>query len=246
MSILRQISSPGTQLAVLIDPDKVSGKHLEQLAGYADQGLIDIFLVGGSLLMKDQLTETVDTLKQSSDIPVVLFPGTPSQTYNGADALLLLSLISGRNADLLIGRHVEAAPLLRQSGLEIVPTGYILIDGGRSTTVSYISNTTPIPNHKPELVVATAIAGELLGLKALYLEAGSGALHAVPTDVIKAVKSSVNIPVIVGGGIRTPEQAYARSQAGADMIVIGTAIEEHSSLTEEIAFAIREANSVNR
>lgn len=177
----------------------------------------------------------VDYLKSHCQVPVIIFPGSPSQVYEGADGLLLLSLISGRNADLLIGRHVEAAPMLKQSGLEIIPTGYILIDGGRSTSVSYISNTTPVPSDKPDIAAATALAGELLGLKAVYLEAGSGAKNPVSTDTIRRVCSTIDIPVIVGGGLRDKQQVEDAFQAGANLVVIGTAVEKDPALIEAIA-----------
>ena len=244
MKVLQHISQSPTGLAVLVDPDKADLSHLERLARYAADGHISHFLVGGSLMFSDALAKTVDFLKQASNVPVTLFPGNPSQIYSGADAILLLSLISGRNADLLIGRHVEAAPALRGSGLEIIPTGYMLIDGGTSTTVSYISNTTTIPAHKPEIAAATAMAGEMLGLRCLYLEAGSGARQPVPTEMLRAVSASVKIPIIVGGGLRDAETAFEKCKAGADMIVIGTAVEQHPQLIPEMAAAIREGNAV--
>jgi phosphoglycerol geranylgeranyltransferase len=244
LKVLQHISQSPTGLAVLVDPDKADISHLEQLARYAADGHINHFLVGGSLMFSDALATTVDFLKQQSTAPVTLFPGNPSQIYSGADAILLLSLISGRNADLLIGRHVEAAPSLRSSGLEIIPTGYMLIDGGVGTTVSYISNTTPIPAHKTEIAAATAMAGEMIGLRCIYLEAGSGARQAVPTEMVQAVRASVKIPLIVGGGLRDAETAYEKCKAGADMIVIGTAIEQSPHLIPDMAAAIREGNAL--
>lgn len=244
MTVLQHISKNPGGLAVLVDPDKAETAHLERLAQYAEEGYVQHFLVGGSLIFSDALTSTVDFLKQQGKAPVTLFPGNPSQIYSGADAILLLSLISGRNPDLLIGRHVEAAPTLRSSGLEIIPTGYMLIDGGVGTTVSYISNTTPIPAHKAEIAAATAMAGEMLGLRCIYLEAGSGARQAVPTEMVQAVRAVINIPIIVGGGLRDAETAYQKSKAGADMIVIGTAIEQSPQLIPEIASALREAEAL--
>lgn len=244
MSILQSIAHSGGQLAVLVDPDKAGQAHLEQLAAYANEGLIGQFLVGGSLIFNGAVGETIRFLKAHSPVPVTLFPGSPSQVCSDADALLLLSLISGRNADLLIGRHVEAAPALKRSGLEIIPTGYLLIDGGTPTSVSYMSNTQPLPAGKPELAVATAMAGEMLGLKCLYLEAGSGAKQSVPLETVQAVCANVEIPVIVGGGIRDAQAAFERCKAGAKMIVVGTATEKQPQLIPEIAAAINEAKSL--
>lgn len=235
MKILSQISADTKQLAILIDPDKCSESQLSNLSDFANKGWVHLFLIGGSLVFKNQVAFVVDYLKAHCDIPVVIFPGNPSQVYEGADGLLLLSLISGRNADLLIGRHVESAPILRQSGLEIIPTGYILIDGGKSTSVSYISNTTPIPSDKPDITVATALAGEMLGLKAIYLEAGSGAQTPVSIQTIQHVRAAVDIPVIVGGGIRNRQQLEDAFHAGANVVVIGTAVENNPELIASVA-----------
>lgn len=235
LNILSQISGSKRQLAVLIDPDKSHPEQLSQLVSHANNGWIHYFFIGGSLVFQNQVADVVSYLKNHTQIPVVIFPGSPSQIVEEADGLLLLSLISGRNSDLLIGRHVESAPLLKQSSLEIIPTGYILIDGGRSTSVSYISNTTPIPSDKNDIAAATAIAGELLGLKMIYLEAGSGALNPVPTTLIKRVRQSVDIPIIVGGGIRSKDQLENAFHAGANLVVVGTAIEHQPELIESFS-----------
>lgn len=227
------------QLAVLVDPDKGSQPSWAHLASLAEANGVDFFLVGGSLLVHQRLEDCVSTLKRHSNIPVILFPGSPSQITPLADGILLLSLISGRNADLLIGQHVQAAASLKNSGLQILPTGYVLIDGGAPTTVSYISNTLPIPANKPEIAAVTALAGEQLGLKLIYLEAGSGAENPVPQEMIKAVSKQIDVPLIVGGGIRNGEAAYQACQAGADIIVIGTAFEEQPELLPEIASAVK-------
>lgn len=235
MNILSQISTSKRQLAVLVDPDKTSTDQLQTLVQYAQKGWIQYFFIGGSLLFSNQVSEVVEYLKTYVKVPVVLFPGSPSQIVNEADGVLLLSLISGRNADLLIGRHVESAPLLKRSPLEIIPTGYVLVDGGRSTSVSYISNTTPIPSDKADIAVATAMAGEMLGLKAIYLEAGSGALHPVPVKTIQKVKTNIDIPLIVGGGIRSKAQLSEAFEAGANVVVVGTAIEKEPELIASFA-----------
>lgn len=239
MEIFSRLSGDSKLLAILIDPDKCNQEQLAKLSNDAQQGWIHLFLIGGSLLFKNQVKEIVDYLKQHCNIPVIIFPGNPSQIYDGADGLLLLSLISGRNADLLIGRHVEAAPSIKQSGLEVLPTGYILIDGGKTTSVSYMSNTTPIPSDKSDIAVATAIAGELLGLKAIYLEAGSGAKNPVSTEIIQRVSKAVDIPIIVGGGIRNVEQVEKAFDSGAQVVVIGTAVENNSDLISMIGASMR-------
>jgi putative glycerol-1-phosphate prenyltransferase len=223
----------------LVDPDKGNTDTWTKLAQLASANQVDFLLVGGSLMVHQRMEACVSTLKQHSNIPVLLFPGGPAQITSLADGILLLSLISGRNADLLIGQQVQAASALKQSGLELLPTGYILIDGGAPTTVSYISNTLPIPANKPEIAAVTALAGEQLGLKLLYLEAGSGAKQPVSLKTIAAVSSQITVPLIVGGGIRNGEAAYEACKAGADMIVIGTAFEEDPNLLPEIAGAVK-------
>lgn len=222
------------QIAVLIDPDKTDAKKLVKTIQQAELAKVDFYLVGGSLLLKNNLDEIIDIIKKNSKKKVYLFPGNPSQISTKADGILLLSLISGRNAELLIGNHVLAAPILKQSKLTIISTGYMLIESGTQTTVSYISNTTPIPANKPAIAACTALAGEQLGLKTIYLEAGSGAQNSVSKEIIKAVKKQINIPLIVGGGIRSIEQIETAFLAGADVVVIGTAIENDIKFLEEI------------
>lgn len=226
-------------LAVLVDPDKGNTDAWATLAQLANANQVDFLLVGGSLLVHQRLEACVSALKQHSNIPVILFPGSPAQITPLADGILLLSLISGRNADLLIGQQVQAAAALKQSGLELLPTGYILIDGGAPTTVSYISNTLPIPANKPEIAALTALAGEQLGLKLIYLEAGSGAKQPVSLKTIAAVRRQTTLPLIVGGGIRNAEAAYEACKTGADVIVIGTAFEENPNLLPEMAGAVK-------
>jgi phosphoglycerol geranylgeranyltransferase len=224
--------------AVLIDPDKYDEKGLGLVISSARDNAVDFILVGGSLLTYDHLDETLQSIKVQTDIPVILFPGSIMQIHEKADALLLLSLISGRNADLLIGKHVIAAPYLKKSRLEILPTGYMLIESGPLTTAQYISNTLPIPRLKDDIAICTAMAGEMLGLRLIYMDAGSGAELPISPSMIKRVKESISIPLIVGGGIRTPEQALAGCKAGADVIVVGNAIENDYSCLKEIAHAI--------
>lgn len=218
-------------LAVLIDPDKMQDeKRLANLLELVNHSGADFVLVGGSLLVEDNFHACLRSVKEKSKVPVVLFPGSPSQISPEADAILFLSLISGRNPDLLIGQHVIAAPLLKKLNIEVVPTGYMLIDCGRPTTASYISHTLPVPHNKPEIAAATAIAGEMLGLKCVYMDGGSGADKPISEQMIAHVREAMDLPLIIGGGIRNEEQAKAAYDAGADMIVIGTAFEEEPEL----------------
>ncbi|GJM31761.1 MAG: geranylgeranylglyceryl phosphate synthase [Saprospiraceae bacterium] len=238
-SSLREAKANGQkQFAVLVDPDKITLPELERLIILAVESAIDYFLIGSSLLMKDGLEACLDTIRQGCRIPKILFPGNALQLSDKADSILLLSLISGRNPELLIGQHVIAAPYLRQSGLEILPTAYMLIDGGVPTSVSYMSNTNPIPRNKKDIAQCTAMAGEMLGLQLIYLDAGSGARHAIKSDMIEAVSQSVKVPVIVGGGIRNPESAQAAAKAGADLIIVGNAIEKNPGLLGEMTQAV--------
>lgn len=227
--------------AVLIDPDKVQPSQLETLMTLSAEAGVDYFLVGGSLVVSNHLDECILAIKEQSDIPVILFPGSPSQVSRHADALLYISLISGRNPELLIGQHVISAPFIRQSGLEIMSTGYMVIDGGAPTTVSYISNALPIPADKQEIALCTALAGEMLGMKLIYMDAGSGARRPVSEEMIAAVAKQISIPLIVGGGITDPEKAYRNCLAGADIIVVGNAIEKDPQLIREMSAAVHAA-----
>lgn len=223
---------------VLIDPDKVNSSSIEQLVDLSVRAKVDYFFVGGSLVISDNVDECIQQIKATCDIPVILFPGSPSQVSKYADALLYLSLISGRNPELLIGQHVISAPYVRQSGLEIIPTGYMVIDGGAPTTVSYISNASPIPADKNEIAMCTAMAGEMLGKKLIYMDAGSGAKRPITEQMIQKVSSHIECPLIIGGGITDPEKAYRNCKAGADVIVVGNAIEKDPSLIKEMAEAV--------
>lgn len=224
--------------AVLIDPDKVNATLLNELLELCIPAKVDYLLVGGSLVISNHLDECVQYIKQNCDIPVILFPGSPTQVSKYADALLYLSLISGRNPELLIGQHVISAPYIKQSGLEIMSTGYIVIDGGAPTTVSYISNAIPVPADKNEIAMCTAMAGEMLGMKLIYMDAGSGAKRAITESMIKIVADNIEAPLIIGGGIVYPEKAYLNCKAGADVIVVGNAIEKDTSLIKEMSDAI--------
>lgn len=226
------------QFAVLLDPDHLNLANIQSIVQEAVQAGVDCLLVGGSLVLCDDMNDKIGRIKQLCTLPVVIFPGSMHQICAAADALLLLSLVSGRNPDLLIGQHVIAAPALKKSGLELMPTGYILIDGGAATTVSYMSHTSPIPADKAAIAVCTAMAAEMLGLKLVYLDAGSGAQHPVRAELIQAVSRQVAVPLIVGGGIRTPESACAACDAGADIIVVGNALEQNPALMRAMAAAV--------
>lgn len=223
--------------SLLIDPDKTSGTDLERTALRAQESGVDMLFVGGSLLVNDRLFDTVQIIKANCDIPVVLFPGDNMQVVPNADAILLLSVISGRNAEMLIGKHVVAAPRLKNSGLEIIPTGYMLIDSGKPTTASYMSNTNPLPHDKDDIAACTAMAGEMLGMKTIFMDGGSGAMNAVSESMVKRVAQHVDVPLIIGGGLKTPEMAKARFDAGATVVVVGNAIEQNGSLLAEMASA---------
>ena len=221
--------------AVLIDPDKVNLDNFTNLLDLCIEHHADYIFVGGSLITDYVMNEVIAKIKSYTNIPVILFPGNSLHIDSQADAILLLSLISGRNPEFLIGQHVISAPVLRKSGLEIMPTGYMLIDSGRQTTASYISNTNPIPHDKPGIAACTAMAGEMLGLKLTYLDAGSGAMNPVSPEMIAAVRQSVDTPIIVGGGINSIKKAKNALSAGADVIVVGNGIEENIDLLKKIA-----------
>jgi phosphoglycerol geranylgeranyltransferase len=230
-------------IAVLVDPDKIDDPaRLNNLLRLASENCVDYFFVGGSLITTTNLTDVVKQIKESVSIPVILFPGSTLQIDSSADAILFLSLISGRNPDLLIGQHVVAAPILKNIRLEVMPTGYILINSGRTTSVAYISNTTPIPEDKYSLAACTALAGEMLGLKLIYLDAGSGAEREINARMITSVRKAVNVPLIVGGGINTSQKALNALEAGADLLVIGNALEKNPNLLIEISDKVYDWN----
>jgi len=230
--------SPGKKIAVLIDPDKPSDEEVLHLAAEAKRCNVDFLFVGGSLLTNNGLDNCIKLIKSQTDTPVVLFPGNTHQLSSRADSFLFLSLISGRNAEMLIGAHVIAAPYLKLNGLEVLSTGYMLIESGRPTTVSYMSNSYPIPSDKNDIAMCTAMAGEMLGMKLIFMDAGSGALKTIPESMISAVKESINVPLIIGGGLRTPELAVEKLKAGADVVVIGHTLEKHPELLQSFTDAV--------
>ena len=237
-NILQKKKNKKKQLALLIDPDKQNTQSLIEVVQKANENKVDFILIGGSII-SNSINDVIETVKKNCSIPVVLFPGSLLQVSNKADGILLLSLISGRNPDFLIGNHVVAAPLLKKSKLEILSTGYILINSGVSTSVAYMSNSTPIPYDKTDIAVATAIAGEMLGHKLIYLEAGSGAPKPVDSKMVEQVKQNINVPLIVGGGISTKNDLISICDAGADIIVIGTAFEKNLNLLNEFSEVIQ-------
>jgi putative glycerol-1-phosphate prenyltransferase len=233
------------QLAILVDPDKSDAESIRHLAARCREHQVDYIFAGGSLITNGNLHQTISLLRQNTSIPIILFPGSHEQIDKTADAILLLSLISGRNPEYLIGQHVTAAPKLQQSGLEILPTGYILVESGNTTTVQYISNTSPVPMNKPDIAAITALAGEQLGLRLIFADAGSGAHFPVSPVMIKSIREMISVPLITGGGIRTAEQAFESAHAGADLIVIGNAVEKNPDLISEIAIAVKQASGIS-
>ena len=220
------------QIAFLVDPDKFTGDQSRKFIKAMQQHPPHLILVGGSLI-STPITPLVSFLKENTDIPVVLYPGHPTHVTPKADALLFLSMISGRNPDLLIGSHIVAAPLIKQYNLETIATGYMLIDGGVPTSVEYMSQTRPIPAEKTDIAVATALAGEMLGLKMIYMDAGSGALNPVSAQMIAAVKQNCSVPLMIGGGITTPQKLANAYDNGADLVVIGNALEKDPGLLKD-------------
>lgn len=232
--------SRGAGYFVLIDPDRWHEEELSELAIRASEDGADAVLVGGSLLMSSSFDGLVRLIKQSSNIPLILFPGSHTQVSKYADALFFLSLISGRNPAFLIGEQVKAAPAIKTLGIEAISVGYMLIESGNTTSAEFMSNTRPIPRDKPNIAKATALAAEYFGMKMVYLEAGSGAREPVPNDMIRGVCDYVSLPVIVGGGIRTPEEARRKVEAGASFVVTGNVLEERTNLglIKEFAAAV--------
>jgi phosphoglycerol geranylgeranyltransferase len=225
---------------VLVDPDKIIEENISTFAATALESGVDAFLVGGSLVIDDSFERCVELLKKHSSLPVILFPGSVQQISRNADAILFLSVLSGRNPEHLIGNQVLAAPIIKKIGLEAISTAYLLVESGQTTSAEFMSNTRPLPRHKPDIAVAHALAAEYMGFKMIYLEAGSGALHSVPEEMIGAIKKYCSVPLIVGGGITTPELAHKKVLAGANFIVTGNVLEKSSNanLMKEFAQAI--------
>lgn len=244
MSIHQQLldgaAKRGASYLVLVDPDKIAPEQLPAFTRQAAEAGADAFLVGGSLITDDSFHRCMETMKANTTLPVVIFPGGLMQISPKADALLFLSILSGRNPEHIIGQQVLAAPVVKKMGLEAISTAYLLVESGRTTSAEFMSNTRPLPRHKPDIALAHALAAEILGFKLLYLEAGSGAEQSVPDEMIGAVAKYCSVPAIVGGGIRTPEEAHRKVRAGARFIVTGTVFEKDgsASLMKEFAAAI--------
>ena len=242
MSVLSKLNDcvekKGAGFIVLIDPDKKNDKNIDKLVEKANQNGVDAIFVGGSIMMDGLYHKRVERIKSISEIPVILFPGGVNQINKHYDAMLFMSLISGRNSHYLIGEQVIAAPIVKDYGIETIPTGYLLIDGGSPTSVEVISGTKPLPSNRPDIIVSHALAAQFLGMELIYLEAGSGALNEVPGDVVKKVADEISIGLIVGGGIRTPEDANSIVNSGASFVVIGSAIEKSAELMEEFSSSI--------
>ena len=244
--ILRDIESRVSRvqksLAVLIDPDDLDESGLVQCLNRCIENSIDYIFVGGSLVTSNNIHEVVNFVKSYTNIPCVLFPGNAIQISAGADAILFLSLISGRNPELLIGQHVVAAPVLKRSLLEVIPTGYMLVNSGRPTSASYMSNSQPLPNDKPNLAASTALAGEMLGMRLIYIDAGSGADEPIAQKVIRSVKANISIPLIVGGGLNSKEKIKRAFDAGADLVVIGNGVQKNLDLMTEASNLVQMLN----
>lgn len=225
-------------LAILLDPDKIELENVSNLISKINQSPATHIFVGGSLVQNSILDKLIIKLKQETKLPIVLFPGHPSQISDKADAILFLSLISGRNPDYLIEYQVQAAPILKKSTLEIIPTGYILIESGKETAVEKVSKTKPLDRNNLDLILATAQAGEMMGNKLIYLEAGSGAQQSVSPEMIHEISKNIDIPLIVGGGIKSWNKIQEAYNSGADLVVIGTAFEDNDSFFEEANFKL--------
>jgi phosphoglycerol geranylgeranyltransferase len=233
-NICASIKNKQRLLAVLIDPDKISVNKVSDFIDKINHSIATHIFVGGSIVDDNQTDALIKAIKSFTKLPIVLFPGDITQISNKADALLFLSLISGRNPEYLIGKHVDSVSKLKSTNLEVIPTGYVLVENGKQTSVERVTNTKPISRDNIEYIVNTAKAGELLGMKLIYLEAGSGALEPITPDIISSVKSELSIPLIVGGGIRTSRQLENAYNSGADLVVIGTALEEDDSFFEQL------------
>ncbi len=234
-NILKSVANREKLLAVLIDPDKMNVDNVVKSIEMVNNSAITHIFVGGSEVVETLTEKIVLEIKRHTNLPVVLFPGDVSQITNKADALLFLSLISGRNADYLIGKQIEAVSKLRDSKLDIIPTGYILIENGKETSVQKVTGTKPLKRNQVRLILDTAKAGNFLGMKLIYLEAGSGAKHPITPEIISAVKNEINVPLIVGGGLRTKRQLEEAYQSGADLVVIGTAFEENEQFFNDLS-----------
>ena len=234
-SILNKFNNGIKMFGVLIDPDKQNVRELLETVQLCNNADVDFFFVGGSIITTGDIKKTTRLIKENSTKPVIIFPGNPDQITEYADAILFLSLISGRNPEFLIGHQVTAAPMIKKLDIEVIPTGYLLVDCGTITTAIYVSDTNPIPHSNAEIAANTALAGEYLGLNLTYIDGGSGAKKCISNKMISKTKAAKNGPLIIGGGIRTPQAANEIYKAGADIIIVGNGAEENRNLITDIA-----------
>jgi putative glycerol-1-phosphate prenyltransferase len=241
--LLQTRQEKGAGFIVLIDPDKLSAQALPRFAAICVEADVDAIFVGGSLMLAPELSGYVERLKAATPLPVISFPGALNQLCPHFDAVLYLSVISGRNPEYLFGQHVHAAPLIRRLGLEAIPTGYMLVESGHLTTAQYMSHSMPLPRNKPEVAAATGLAAEMMGMRLLFTDAGSGADQPVPEEMIAAIAETCTIPLVVGGGLRRPEEVARKVQAGAAFVVVGNAIEKRpeASYITDLALAAHAA-----
>lgn len=244
--LLNTIKEKGAAYLILLDPDKLPEIKLNSFLRHCERSGVDGFLVGGSLMVNGDFSSFIQKVKTNTSLPSIIFPGNITQVSSFADAILFLSVVSGRNPEHLIGKHVLAAPLIKKSGIEPIATAYILVESGSTTTAVYMSGSLPIPRNKPEIAAATALASEYLGMKLIYLEAGSGADNSVPNEMVKSVSSQCTIPVVVGGGIRTPAAAREKVENGASIIVTGNYFENENNwdLIKDFASAVHIKQSI--
>lgn len=235
--LLQTIKRKGAGFITLIDPDNQTGAKAVKTAQICEKEGADAILVGGTIMLEDNFAAVTNKIKNTVDIPVIIFPGIFNLGEPLADAILFMSLISSRNPQLLIGEQVKAAPMIKKAKIETIPTGYMIIESGSLTSVAYMSNSLPIPRNKADIAVAHALAAQYLGMKLLFMDAGSGALFSVPTQMVSKVKSSIDIPLMIGGGVRSPEEAREKVEAGADFVVVGSAIENDNDEDRIHAFA---------
>ncbi len=229
----------GAGYIVLIDPDKNSENNLEEKISKINNSGVDAIFVGGSLILDNNCEKRVELIKSISKVPVIFFPGGISQLNKHYDAMLFMSILSGRNSHYLIGEQVIAAPIVKDLGIEVIPTGYLLVDGGNNSSVQFMSGSNPIPIEKPDILIAHALAAQYLGKKLVYLESGSGAKNSIPNNLLKAVTKCIDVPIIVGGGIKTPKSANEKVVAGASFVVIGSILEgNNTNIINEFADAI--------
>jgi len=244
--LLNTIKEKGAAYLILLDPDKLPENKLAVFLKHCEKSGVDGFLVGGSLMVNGDFESFIEQVKVNTNLPSIIFPGSITQVSSFADAILFLSVVSGRNPEHLIGKHVLAAPSIKKSGIEPISTAYILVESGSTTTAIYMSGSLPIPRNKPEIAAATALASQYLGMKLIYLEAGSGADNSVPNEMVKAVADQCSVPVIVGGGIRNPRTAREKVENGASIIVTGNYFEDENNwdLIKEFASAVHIKQSI--